>query len=422
MPQEKLIPDLSILICSIPSRFDKARMLYEHCLELVGDKNIEILMLCDNKKRTIGEKREAIKNISNGKYFMFVDDDDSLYSIDEVYQATQIDVDVITFKSKCLNSDGSEYIVTFRLGNDVEHNTNEKGNYIDMKRPPFPQCAWSKRYKKISFPPISYGEDWEWVKEALRLPATEYHIDKVIHGYNFSPSLSEASTETNTFWKNPNIEPVKKCVVNLVTNEYYEKGQKRLRERIQHLFDGFLITGFGEKMVDAPLHSENPYAFKIYAIEKARNLGYNQIFWLDASVYPVKDITPVFDWLTEKGIFLEEAGHYCGSWAPQYVLDYFQITKDEAMKMPMFSAGFCGFDFRNPISVEFFAEWKEAMLNGMFKGTWEESRHDMTAGSIIANKRGLLPLYSSGGQFFAYIGKDFGEPKDSVCFHLSGMP
>src|SRR5688500_8886247 len=123
MSQQKLIPNLSILICSIPSRFDKARALYEHILSLVGDKNIEVLMLMDNKKRTIGEKREAIKNISNGKYFMFVDDDDSLYSVDEIYEATEQDVHVITFKSKCLNSDGSEYVVTFGLGNEVEHNT-----------------------------------------------------------------------------------------------------------------------------------------------------------------------------------------------------------------------------------------------------------------------------------------------------------
>lgn len=215
---------------------------------------------------------------------------------------------------------------------------------------------------------------------------------------------------------------MKRCVVNLVTNEHYQKGQDRLKEHLLTRFDGTLFAILGEHIVGAPLHYENPYAFKIYAIEKAREVGYEQILWLDASVYPVKDISPVFDWLTEKGIFMEEAGHYAGTWAPPYVLKYFGITKAEAMTMPMFSAGFVGFDFLNPISVEFFAEWKEAMLNGMFKGNWEDSRHDMTAGSIIANKQGLVSLYSSGGQFFAYIGTGFGEPKESVVCHLKGMP
>lgn len=421
MSQKNPIPNLSILICAIPSRFDKARALYEHCLNLVGDKDIEVLLFMDNKKRTIGEKREAIKNISNGKYFMFVDDDDSLYSVDEVYAATELDVDVITFKSTCLNSDGSEYIVTFGLGNEVEHKT-ENGRYLDIKRPPFPQCAWAALHRRVTFPAISYGEDWEWVKYALNSAYTEHHIDKVIHGYNFNPFITEASTETNQFWKNPNLEPVKRCIVNLVTNKFYEKGQTRLFEYCKANFDGPVFTYYGENSILAPLHSDNPYAFKIYVIEDARREGFNQILWLDASVYPVKDIAPVFDWLTEKGILLEEAGHYAGTWAPQYVLDYFKINKEEAMKMPMFSAGYCGFDFTNQISIEFFAEWKESMLNGMFKGNWADHRHDMTCGSIIANKQGLLPLYSTGGQFFAYIGESFGEPKESVCFHLKGMP
>lgn len=214
----------------------------------------------------------------------------------------------------------------------------------------------------------------------------------------------------------------RRALVNLINNDGYSAGKDRLAGIMREKHRDFGFFGYNsEVQVGAPLHKENPYAFKIYAIEAVRNLGFDQILWCDASVYPVKDITPVFDWLTKKGIFLEEAGHLCGTWSPQYVLDYFGITKDEAMQMPMFAAGYCGFDFRNPISVEFFAEWKEAMLNGMFKGGWDVTRHDMVCGSIIANKRGLLPLYSPGGQFFAYIGESFGVPKESVCFHLQGL-
>jgi hypothetical protein len=214
----------------------------------------------------------------------------------------------------------------------------------------------------------------------------------------------------------------KRAIVNLINNDGYLPGQERLKEYIWQFTDIPLFTFTSESEVLAPLHSDNPYAFKIYAIEKLRQAGYDQILWIDASVYPVNDIDPVFQWLTDKGVFFEEAGHYCGTWAPDYVLNYFKITKDEAMKMPMFSAGFCGFDFRNPISTEFFEEWKESMRNGMFKGGWEDHRHDMTCGSIIANKRRLLPLFSTGGQFFAYIGEGYGEPKETVCFHLKGMP
>lgn len=194
---------LSILIPSIPSRFERAVKLYNEILAMCEGLDIEVLMLTDNKKRTIGEKREALKNMSQGKYFMFVDDDDSLLSVKEIYEATEQDVDVITFKQRCFNNDGSEFIVTFGLGNEIEHNTIE-GNYLDCNRPPFHVCAWHRYYKRISFPMVNYGEDGVWSKLVNSIAVNEVHIDKVLHSYNFHPEITEASTESNQYWTNPN--------------------------------------------------------------------------------------------------------------------------------------------------------------------------------------------------------------------------
>lgn len=196
-------PRLSILIPSIPSRFDMAKERYTRYIEMVGDKDIEVLLFMDNKKRSIGAKREALKNISKGKYFLISDEDDDLLSIDEIYEATLKNVDVITFKQRCFNPDGSEFIVTFGLGNEIEHNT-EKGRYLDCKRPAFHMCAWNQRFKKIHYPDISYAEDGVWAIEANKLAKTEIHIDKIVHSYNFSPLISEAPTESNEYWTNPN--------------------------------------------------------------------------------------------------------------------------------------------------------------------------------------------------------------------------
>lgn len=194
---------LSILIPSIPSRFERAVKLYNEILTMSEGFDIEVLMLTDNKKRTIGEKREALKNMSHGKYFMFVDDDDSLLSVKEIYEATEQDVDVITFKQRCFNNDGSEFIVTFGLGNPLEHNTDGE-RYLDCLRPPFPACVWSEWYKRIPYPNINYGEDGEWIASAIMYAVTEHHIPKVLHSYNFNPQITEASTESNKYWTNPN--------------------------------------------------------------------------------------------------------------------------------------------------------------------------------------------------------------------------
>jgi len=194
---------LSILIPSIPSRFEKSVSLYNRFMEMSEGMEIEIILLCDNKIISIGEKQNHLKNCVNGKYFCFIHDDDELLSLKEIYEATFLDVDVIDFKAQCFNDDGSKYIVTQKLGNNIEHRTR-KGKYIDCKRPPFPNCVWHNKFKKFDFPHISYSEDWEWVKQCLTEAKTEHFIDEVLFSYNFNPQLTEASTETNEYWKNPN--------------------------------------------------------------------------------------------------------------------------------------------------------------------------------------------------------------------------
>ena len=199
---------LSILIPSIPSRWRKLTASFDSLLEKIGSRDIEILAFSDNKKRTIGEKRDALIKMANGKYIMFVDDDDELVSLDELYEATKQDVDVITFKQECRNSDGSKFVVTFGLGNEIEHNVNEEGNYIDCKRPPFHVCAWNRKYAAYDFPSVNYAEDWGWVKQFVHVATSEIHIDKVVCRYNFDPEVTEASTEDNSEWKNPNVKPI----------------------------------------------------------------------------------------------------------------------------------------------------------------------------------------------------------------------
>jgi hypothetical protein len=44
----------------------------------------------------------------------------------------------------------------------------------------------------------------------------------------------------------------------------------------------------------------------------------------------------------------------------------------------------------------------------------------MTCASIIAHKHDMVKDYSSGGQFFAYIGEVYGTPLPTVVAHLVG--
>jgi len=58
------------------------------------------------------------------------------------------------------------------------------------------------------------------------------------------------------------------------------------------------------------------------------------------------------------------------------------------------------------------------MLDGQFIGSWQDHRHDMTCGSIIANKLGMK--YVGGEDWLHYAPVDQ-QPKEGVIFHASGL-
>lgn len=201
-------PKLSILIPSIPSRFDKMFNLYNRLLVECKELPIEILCLVDNKIRSIGEKRNDLVQLAKGEYLTILDDDDSFfegYAV-EILKAIESNADVITFNQKC-TLDGESFFVNFSLYNECNEPAkfDNEGNYLNIKRLPFHCCVWKSNIAKSeTFASVSYGEDWHWCKRLIQKCETECHIDKVLHHYIYNSQTTQASTESNEVWVNPN--------------------------------------------------------------------------------------------------------------------------------------------------------------------------------------------------------------------------
>jgi len=127
------------------------------------------------------------------------------------------------------------------------------------------------------------------------------------------------------------------------------------------------------------------------------------------------------------------AGHLCGTWANDRCLEYFGITRDEAMELPMHgNGGFFALDFDTEIAQQFFLRWRQAMLDGIFKGAWNNDnncestdprckghRHDMICGSIIANQLKMSALPKD--LLMAYVGEPYGEAPETVVMLAQGI-
>ena len=191
---------LSILIPTIPSRLGSLTDLLEW-IEAQATDEVEILYLGDNKKRSIGKKREALVRLAQGDYMAFIDDDDycdhlychrALKAIDEANGA-----DVITFNQKAAIN-GEDFIVKFQFGAKNEPaEKDEDGKYKDLVRPPWHICLWRRDLvQDIDFPDLGYGEDWAFAKEANKRAKTSYHIEgRQMHYYVYDDDVTEAPTD-----------------------------------------------------------------------------------------------------------------------------------------------------------------------------------------------------------------------------------
>jgi hypothetical protein len=224
---------------------------------------------------------------------------------------------------------------------------------------------------------------------------------------------------------------MKHCIVNFA-NDYFVKGQDRLVQSLQeNNYQGDIITFNHYEQVGSKTHQQVPYQFKVYAIEKARQMGYDIVLYCDASMFAIKDVMPVIHHIIEKGHVLENCGFSAGQWATDLCLNEFGISREEAFDISLYSAGFTGLNFQNKDSKLFFEKWLYfASQEITFIGDWNNNnkqcsqderclghRHDQTVASILSHILGLdkiLPTYMQ----YIYTGT---EIKEETIFGCQGI-
>jgi glycosyltransferase involved in cell wall biosynthesis len=199
---------LSILVCSthtrrasfLPGALD---MLYGQWERLLpgAQEQVEILFLVDNKQMMLGTKRNAMVDIAQGEYVVFVDDDDEITDdyIIELLKATHKGCDVITFLVSVTLNGGAPKLCRYSIDYDADHNTDEM-----YHRLPNHICAVRRTLAAaVEYPAIPYGEDSGYSKLLHPLLSSEYRIEKVLYHYMWD----QDTTETQMHLKNRKKRP-----------------------------------------------------------------------------------------------------------------------------------------------------------------------------------------------------------------------
>jgi hypothetical protein len=227
----------------------------------------------------------------------------------------------------------------------------------------------------------------------------------------------------------------KTCIINYAEacwwkggGTWYPQGQARLVQSLKDTGNSDL-TCFAWKNADelgCPSHADVPYAFKPYALQRAKEDGYELVLWCDASVWAIKNIQPVFDHLAKHShLFFHNSN--IGRFTSDACLDGFNLSRDKAMNMDGLMGICMGFNLTMPVTQEFLQQWLAKAKDGFsFPGTWNNDqqqvskdprcvahRHDQSVASIIACNLGMKTVIGPE-TFFTYY-----EPTMPDCVVLT---
>lgn len=183
-----MTPLLSVLIPSIPSRLALAQTILA---QLGDDPHVETLLFTDNKRRSVGAKRQALLDIARGDYVAFVDDDDAVAAdyLAELLPRCASGPDVVTFEQEAIIEGVSGRII-FDAACRLDEPWQPGG---DARRRPWHVCAWRRTLAQQGvFTEINYGEDAAWVAQVAPLARTHLHVPKVLHIYRHSRATTAA--------------------------------------------------------------------------------------------------------------------------------------------------------------------------------------------------------------------------------------
>lgn len=193
---------LTILVATVPNRLHTfyPRIMTELMRQTADRTDVEVIALFDNKKRTIGKKRDDLLQMAQGRYVVFIDDDDRLHE-DFVYEIVKaIDrlpvndagegCDCIVYNSMCSVNGDTPYLCKYGMEYNYEilhDGTPQKEWHGKPAHTMVYRTALAQRHR---FTDMGHGEDYDWVKRACTDIKSQYRIDKVLYYYDAAYNMT----------------------------------------------------------------------------------------------------------------------------------------------------------------------------------------------------------------------------------------
>lgn len=197
---------------------------------------------------------------------------------------------------------------------------------------------------------------------------------------------------------NTSLEDRERCI--LFYSSWHAKAEILLAELIHSLkqtgFKGHILHRIGgwPNMEEGCLeHCHVPYGFKACAFLEALHRGYRQALWLDSSVIVLKDLDPLFSWISSHQSLYRHSYYPIEPYVNPLIEKAFQLEKPHWQHFSHIATGVIGLDLTNPTVQKMIGNWHQTVLaeDGYFSFF-----PDQLPFSYLMHKYGLLDgIYSN---------------------------
>jgi len=179
---------LSILICTLPEPFrdaSQAQILFRNLSNQAANKPVQIAYLGDNKRMSVGTKRNLLMQIAEGERIVFVDDDDRISDnyVDKLLEYCAYPEDCISIGVEYTQNGTNKKIYDFSFKKNINTRT-KKGNIAG--RMPNHLCLWKREVAlRVGFSDISLGEDHNWAESQIMKGYSLRIMPEILYYYDF---------------------------------------------------------------------------------------------------------------------------------------------------------------------------------------------------------------------------------------------
>ena len=186
---------LSILVCTLPEPFRdslKTQKLLSNLTYQTQGKSVQIAYLGDNKRMTVGAKRNLLMKIALGERLIFVDDDDRISDnyVDKLLEYCEYPEDCIGIGVEYTQNGTNKKIYDFSFKKNI--NTRTKKGQAIAGRMPNHLCLWKREVAlRIRFPEISLGEDHKWAESQILKDYSLRIMPEILYYYDYNKETTQ---------------------------------------------------------------------------------------------------------------------------------------------------------------------------------------------------------------------------------------